>query len=79
LCVRQMTIEDGRQTSTSAAYFAGGVVFRTTEGGVFIRESSVLPGSVLAPIYARRGADFRILDDGLVIKEGNNLYQVTGL
>lgn len=78
-CIRQFAIEESPQTATGAAYFAGGVVFRTKEGGVFIREATVRSGAVLAPIYARRGADFRIVDGALIIKEGNRLYQVTEL
>lgn len=75
-CVREIAIENGKQTSTGAAFYAGGIVYRTREGGIFIRESAVLPGAVLAPLYARRGADFRILNGALIVKEGNSLYEI---
>ena len=76
-CLWEIPIEEGKQTATGAAYFGGGVVFRTKEGGVFLREGTILPGAVLAPIYPKRGSDFRILDGALIIKDGNNLYQVS--
>ena len=78
-CGREFAIEEGRDTATSALYFAGGVVYRTKESGIFIRESTILPAAVSAPIYMRRGADFRILDGNLIVKDGRNLYQVIGL
>lgn len=78
-CAPEIPIEEGRETATGAAYFAGGVVYRTREGGIFIRESTILPDAVEASIHAGRGADFRILDGALIVKEGNNLYEVVGL
>jgi len=78
-CKSEIAIERGKQTATGAAFFGGGVVYRTKGGGVFIGESIILPAAVQASIYSRSGSDFRILDGNLIVKDGRNLYQVTGL
>lgn len=75
-CLTEIGIEEGRQRSTEAGFFGGGVVYRTIEGGIFIREATVRPGAVHASIYSRRGADFRIIDGKLIVKYGNDLYEV---
>src|SRR3989338_3028715 len=77
-CGREFAIEEGRDTATSALYFAGGVVYRTKESGIFIRESTILPAAVSAPIYTKRGAEFRVIDGKLIIKNGMQLYEVLG-
>jgi len=77
-CGREFAIEEGRDAATSALYFAGGVVYRTKESGIFIRESTILPAAVSAPIYTKRGAEFRVIDGKLIIKNGMQLYEVLG-
>lgn len=78
-CVREIPIENRKQTSVAASFFGGGVVYATKEGGVFIAEADVRPTSVVVPIYPQQGALFRIIDGVLIVKDGKKLYEIEGL
>ncbi|MDP3965248.1 MAG: hypothetical protein Q8Q13_00415 [bacterium] len=78
-CVKVIPIENGPQTSVAAAFFGGGIVYATKEKGVFIAEADVRPTPSAAPVYARRGATFRVIDGNLIVKDGKNLYEIEGL
>lgn len=78
-CLSEITIENGGESAARAAFFAGGVVYRTKEGGVYIAEADVRPTPVSAPVYPKRGSDFLIADGALLIKDGGTLYEVRGL
>lgn len=78
-CVAEIPIERGKETATRAAFYAGGVVYRTKEGGVFIAEADIRPTPIELPLYPKAGADFVIVDGALIIKDGSALYEVSGL
>jgi hypothetical protein len=78
-CVRHIAVEETRQKATGAFYIGDNVVYITEEGGVFFAEPDVRPTSVMASLYARRGADARLIDGRLIIKDGDDLYEIDGL
>lgn len=79
-CVDEIPIEvESGKTTTRAAFFSGGVVYRTKEGGVFITEADVRPTAVSAALYPKPGADFIVASGALIVKDGSALYEVQGL
>lgn len=79
LCEREMSIKRIGGPATAAYFFSGGVVYRTKEGGIYFTEIDIRPTAVSAQLYAASGADLRLLDDVLVIKSADLLYEVQGL
>src|SRR3989344_881958 len=78
-CISEIPIEIGPPYAVNAALFGGGVVYATKEGGVFIAEPDIRPEPVVAPLYQKTGADFRIVDGHLIIKDGTAFYEIAGL
>lgn len=78
-CIAGIPIERGKATATRAAFYAGAVVYRTKEGGVFLAEADVRPTPVALALYPKADADFAIVDGALIVKDGNALYEVSGL
>lgn len=76
-CYLEIPIERGEETTISADYFAGGVVYATREGGVYFSEPDVRVSPVSLRLYPKTGADFRIVDDLLVVKDGSNFYEIS--
>ncbi len=79
LCGVEIPIEVGKQNSINAEFFGGGIVYTTKEGGIFLGEIDVRPEPVSVQLYPVRGADFRIIDGHLIVKDGNTLYEITEL
>ncbi len=79
VCVTRIPIENGGQNATRAEFFSGGVVYTTEEGGVFLGEIDIRPEPLTVPLYPVRGADFRIVDGHLIVKDGTALYEIIGL
>lgn len=77
-CVESFLLEDGPQDSYSVAFLGDGVVYATKLGGVFFSEMDVRRTPVSAAIYPRRGADVRVIDGNLVVKDGSALYAIEG-
>ncbi len=78
-CVDEIPIETGAQKTTRAAFFSGGVVYATREGGIVITEVDARPTVVPVALYPKRGADFIISGGVLIVKDGAALYEVQGL
>jgi hypothetical protein len=78
-CVRDALIEKGKERAISAHFYGGGVIYATREGGVYLAEADIRPTPLLIPIFSRRGADFRIISNNLIVKDGQKLYQIIGL
>lgn len=76
LCTTRFFLEHGEQTATDAHFFNGGVVYRTLESGVFFVEADIRQPRLLAPIYSKPAAEFRIMSGALYIKDGGTLYAV---
>ncbi|OGG50837.1 hypothetical protein A2763_00675 [Candidatus Kaiserbacteria bacterium RIFCSPHIGHO2_01_FULL_54_36] len=79
VCVQEIPIESGKQQAINAAFFGGGVVYATREGGVFLAEADIRPAPVVAPLYSGRNVDFRIVNGHLIIKDGVALYEIVEL
>lgn len=78
-CVFEIPIETGSPASLHAGFFGGGVVYGTAENGIIFSEADVRPTPVSFPLYPKRGAEFRIIDGLLILKDGKELYQVVEL
>ena len=77
-CVSEIPIEQGKQTAVNAAFFKGGIVYATKEGGISLAEADIRPTAVSVAVYSARGSDFRIIDGKLIVKDGKDLYQIEG-
>ena len=78
-CSMEIPIESGKQTAVKAEFFGGGVVYATKEGGVFLKEIDIRPEPLSVQLYPVRGAEFRVVDGHLIVKDGTALYEITGL
>lgn len=78
-CGVEIPIESGKQTAVNAEFFGGGVVYATKEGGVFLKEIDIRPEPLSVQLYPVRGAEFRVVDGHLIVKDGTTLYEITGL
>lgn len=80
MCVSDITIEKATEEVTNADFLFGdaGAVIYTTERGVYVTEVDVRSPQLLVPIYQVRGADFRFVDDALIIKDGKRFYRLEG-
>lgn len=79
LCGTEIPIENGKQNATNAEFFGGGVVYTTAEGGVFLQEIDIRPEPLSVQLYPVRGAEFRVVNGRLIVKDGTALYEITGL
>lgn len=79
VCVALIGVENGAPTATKAEFYNGGVVYSTKEGGIFLSEIDTRPEPLTVPLYPMRGAEFRIVDGHLIVKDGTALYEITGL
>ena len=79
VCAAEIPIESGKQNTINAEFFGGGVVYATKEGGVFLEEIDIRPEPLSVQLYPVRGADFRVVDGHLIVKDGSVLYEITGL
>lgn len=79
LCGAEIPIEKGSQQAINAEFFGGGIVYATKEGGVFLKEIDIRPEPLSVQLYPVRGAEFRVVDGHLIVKDGTALYEITGL
>lgn len=77
-CVQVIPIEDGPRTTVEAAFYGGGVVYATKEGGIFFSEADVRPTVTALALYPKAGATFRIVQGALIVKYKNDYYHLTG-
>ncbi|MFZ2886956.1 MAG: hypothetical protein WA021_04015 [Minisyncoccia bacterium] len=76
-CVREFPIEKGSDVSRSARFFRGGVVYATHEGGVYFAEADTRPTPVMVQLFEAEDPDIRVIDDTLIVKSGNDLYEIS--
>lgn len=77
-CVMEISIERDSAIATTSIFYGGGVLFATTEG-VFFSEVDIRPTHNRVPIYPKSGANFRIVNGSVVIKDGKKFYELAGL
>ena len=77
-CVEKFFIEKGKETAIRAEFFAGGILYATKESGIFFAENDIRPTPLVVPIYTRPGAQFRIVNGSLIVKDGTTLYDISG-
>ncbi len=74
VCVTEMPL--AQNVLTSARFYGGGVVYATKEGKIFFTEIDLRQTPVTALLYSAKGADIRVVDGGLYLKSGKDLYQI---
>ncbi len=79
-CVSEIFVEKGSETVSSADFLFGNRVLAiyTTESGVYLSEIDARSPRILVPLYQARGAEFRFLNNELIIKDGKNYYRLEG-
>jgi len=78
-CVDEIEVERGRPHAISAVFFADGIVYATRTGGVFFSDPDVRPTELTVPLYPHGGADVRVVDGRLIVKDDDTLYEIEGL
>ncbi len=73
-CVDEVVVEEGNEWALSAGFFEGGIVYATRESGVHFSEIDVRPTHTSVVLYPKPGAGARIVNDSLIVKDGNVLY-----
>lgn len=77
-CTHTITIEEGADEIMHARFFNDGVLYQTKTNGIFFAEIDRRPTTLTVPVYPRRGAEFRIVDGKIIIKDGTDLYEISG-
>jgi hypothetical protein len=75
-CVNEIVIDD-EEVVTAARFFAGGVAYATKDGEVYYKEIDIRREPVSALLTTLRSADIRVIDDSLIVKSGNNLFEIS--
>lgn len=73
-CVREILAEGGDDSALSVGFFDGGIVYATSEGGVYFAEADVRPSPLTVSLYKKAGAGARVVSGSLVVKDGTTLY-----
>ncbi len=74
-CVSEIALTHGVRTVKHAAFYEDGVIYSTADG-VYYTEVDARPTPRLIAVSDVSGADFRIIDGLLVLKEDRGLYEV---
>jgi len=78
-CNGSLTITRRGERFTRAEFYGQGIVYSTREGGVFFSEVDIKPGALTVALFPHAGAEFRIVDDALVVRHEGELYEVLDL
>ncbi len=76
-CESELKIKKGKESAISAVFFGAGVLYRINSG-IYYSEIESRPTPLTVPVYLRRGADFRVFDGRLIVKDGASFFEVTG-
>jgi hypothetical protein len=77
-CVHRIEVEDGHEEAVNARFFGEGVLYQTKEKGISLVEIDVRPTALTIPVYPRHGAEFRIINGVIIVKDGSVLYEIVG-
>ncbi len=78
-CVDAIPVERSPETALSAAFYGGGVVYATREGGIYFSEVDMRPSVSSAALFPHAGATFRIVQGQIIIKYNGSYYHLTGI
>jgi hypothetical protein len=74
-CTDEITL--AQEPVASAYFFRGGVVYATKTGKVNFAEVDARETPLNVPLYDAQGADIRVIDDTLLLKAGNLIYEIS--
>lgn len=77
-CVTTFALERGVETVTDAHFFAGGVVYRTRESGVYFTEIEVKSPRFTIPVFTAPNTVFEIVNGTLYIESDASYFEVEG-
>jgi hypothetical protein len=77
-CVSTITIASGNALHADFLFGDSSLVVYTTLSGVYLAEADIRTPDLLVPLYQSRGADFRIIGNQLIIKDGKQYYRLDG-
>ena len=78
-CLVEISVELTPAQATRAEFFRDGVVYETEEGSVYFAEVDAKQPQIVATLYSAPGAEFRIENGEIYIKDGKKLFVATGL
>lgn len=78
-CVVEISVELGAEKTEHAEFFRDGVLYQTETGGIYFAEVDVKQPQIVAELYSASGAEFRVYQGEIYIKDGTGLFVVTGL
>lgn len=77
-CVTTFALERGVETVTDAHFFAGGVVYRTRESGVYFTEVDVKNPRFTIPVFTAPNTMFEIVNGTLYVESDTSYFEVEG-
>ncbi len=78
-CATEIVVKKaGSDPATYARFFQGGVVYSTEHSGIFIADADVREPQVVLPLYQKTGAEFRLVNNALIVEDPTGYYQVQG-
>ena len=78
LCEKSVIITHSKEMITRANFFAGGIVYQSKVGGIFLAETDIRPTPLTVPLYQRPGAEYRLIGGTLIVKDGATLFEISG-
>lgn len=77
-CQNVFALEAGDESVTDAAFFAGGVVYRTRESGVYFTEADIREPRLVIAVFTKADTAFRIIGGTLFIESEDSIFEVVG-
>ena len=75
-CVTEILLERDPNPVLSASFFAGGVLYRIKDSGIFFAEMDARPTPRVVRIDTDPVSDYRIIDGMLIVKEGSAYFHL---
>lgn len=76
-CEKSVIITHSKEKIARTNFYAGGVLYQAPSG-IYLAEADVRPTPLTVPVYPRAGAEYRIINGQLIVKDGSSLYQISG-
>ena len=76
-CEKSVIITHSKEKITRTNFYAGGVLYQAASG-IYLAEADVRPTPLTVPVYPRAGAEYRIVDGRLIVRDGGALYEISG-
>lgn len=78
-CVVEVSVEYGVEEVVAAEFYAGGIVYQTKDGVIFLSEIDVKQPQLLVPLYESQTATFRVYNGELIILDEDEFFVLSGI